>query len=217
MVNSGLTNGNGLPIDPEVTLAIAYAPAAARSGLEALFGFDRRLAAILATTTEPMIGQMRLTWWHDAVARASEIAGEPVLGALSVTGADPAALQRIVTGWEALLDGDDDDAMAAYADARGGGLFAAAAEVLGADDPVAAAGAGWALVDLARHHSRSEVAGKALAMARGQLADAPVRWSGAGRPLGVLTKLARRDLAGIEPQGSPRRIAAALALRLTGR
>lgn len=203
--------------DPEVQLVAAYAPATARAALSALWSLDARLASILRTTSEPMIGQMRLTWWHDAVGRPTAIAGEPVLAALAQAAVAPAAAQRIVEGWEALLDGEDNAALAQYASGRGSGLFAAAADALGAGDAVEAAGAGWALVDLARHHSRADVARRALALAAERLAEAPIGWSRAGRPLGMLTKLARRDLAGPEPQGSPRRIAALAVLALTGR
>lgn len=201
--------------DPEVRLAILYAPAGRRTALSALWGFDATLADVLRTTREPLVGQMRLTWWHDAAGREEAVAGQPVLAALAAEGLPGAQLQAIVEGWEALLDGDDDHALAAYADGRGGGLFAAAAGT--PDDRVAAAGAGWALVDLARHHSRAEVRARALALAAVRLAEAPTRWPKANRPLGMLAKLARRDLAGPEPQGSPRRIAAMAVLALTGR
>lgn len=206
-----------LVLDPEVALAIAYAPATVRAALRALWALDARLAGILRTTREPMVGQMRLTWWHEAVAAPQATAGEPVLAGLAGAGLPAAGLQQLVEGWEALLDGDDDAALAKFADARGGALFAVAASVLGAADAVAAAGAGWALVDLARHDSQPEVAQRALTLARERLATAPGRWSKPARPLGMLAKLARRDLSSLEPQGSPRRVAAMAALALTGR
>lgn len=217
MVNASLTNARDGIADPEVRLVAAYVPVSARPVFTALWALDARLAGILRTTSDAMIGQMRLTWWHDAVGRPAEIAGEPVLAGLADAGIAPAAAQRIVEGWEALLDGDGDDVIAEYAQGRGGGLFATMAEAIGADDPVEAAGVGWALVDLARHHSRPEVARRALALAADRLAAAPSRWSKAARPLAMLTKLARRDLGGLEPQGSPRRIAAIAALALIGR
>lgn len=218
MVNAPQTNADVTAIsDPEVRLAVAYAPARARAALIALWALDARLAAILRTTTEPMIGQMRLTWWHDAVGRPGAIAGEPILAALAVAGLAPVMSQRIVEGWEALLDDEDDAALGEFAAGRGGGLFAAAATALGIDAPVEDAGAGWALVDLARHHSRAEVAERALRLAADRLARGPVRWSKDARPLAMLAKLAGRDLAGPEPQGSPRRIAAMAALALIGR
>lgn len=217
MVNAPLTNLGEDIADPEVRLAAAYAPVSARPALVALWGLDARLAGILRTTSEPMIGQMRLTWWHDAVSRPAELPGEPVLAALAQAAIAPAAAQRIVEGWEALLDGEDEVALMDYAVGRGGGLFTAAANALGSTDAVDAAGAGWALVDLARHHSRADAAKRALTLAADRLAAAPSRFSKVARPLAMLTKLARRDLAGPEPQGSPRRIVALATLALTGR
>lgn len=219
MVNQPLTVSfdPDLVLDREVALALAYTPVRVRMQLTALWAFDARLAAILKTTRDPLVGQMRLTWWHEAIANPGTHRGEPVLEAIAKAGLETPGLQRIVTGWEALLDGEDDAAIADYAAGRGGGIFTIAARHLRADDAVSEAGAGWALVDLARHHSRPEVGRRALALAAENLAAAPRRWSKPARPLGMLTKLARRDLDGPEPQGSPRRIAAMALLALTGR
>ncbi|MES2755482.1 MAG: squalene/phytoene synthase family protein [Pseudomonadota bacterium] len=205
-------------IDPEVVLAIAYAPAAARPGLRALWALDTRLAELLRGTRDPALGQLRFKWWHDAVA-APEAAprGEPVLAALRDAGLSGTVLTAMVEGWAALLDGADDAALDAYARGRGGGLFAAAATILGSDSDVADAGAGWALVDLARHSGDPAVATRALALGGERLARAPRRWTRALRPLGMLAKLARRDLDGVQRQGSPRRMVAMAALALTGR
>jgi phytoene synthase len=107
--------------------------------------------------------------------------------------------------------------------AGGGGLFAAAGVLLGAErDPVEAAGRGWALVDLAWHASETGLRAAALAAARPTLAEATgVRWSRAGRPLGMLAHLARRDLEGDpaqpRPLGSPGRVGRALWHAVTGR
>lgn len=204
------------PRDPEVGLAIRYAAAAARPALTALWALDDQLASILRTTSDPMTGQLRLTWWHDALGRTEPVGGQPILAAVRDARFAMADLQRLVAGWEALLDEPTDATLTAYADGRAA-LFDVAAGALMTSAAVGDAGAGWALVDLARHHSSPAIAARALALARARLAAAPRIWSRAGRPLGLMTKLARRDLDGIEPQGSPRRIAAAVWLALTGR
>lgn len=214
VLNPSLEQGPGG--DPEVALALSYAPAGARDRLTVLWAFDARLADIVRTTTQPLVGRMRLTWWHDAVTSDAPPAGEPLVAQIAAAGLPRDALARMVDGWEALLDGDDADSLAAYAEGRGGGLFAAAGAVLGTGGSNRA-GEGWALVDLTRHHSRAMVAARALALARRRLAEAPVRWDRAARPLGALTKLARRDLNGVERQGAPRRVLAAAWLALTGR
>lgn len=207
-----------LTLDPEVALMIAYAPQRVQPGLRALWTFDARLATILRTTCDPTIGQLRLTWWHDAVGRAGTIAGEPLLAALAEAAIAPDRLQRMVEGWEALLDGADDAVLNTHAEGRGGALFGAAAVLLGADPgAVAETGAGWALVDLARHHSRPDIRARALALAAERLASAPRRWPRPLRSLGALAKLARRDLGGLEVQGSPGRLLALATLAITGR
>jgi len=215
--------------DPERRLALRYAPASARGALDALFALDATLGAILRSTTEPMVGQIRLTWWHEALERldAGMVPAEPVLSALAhdvlgrgVTGAQ---LAGMIDGWEALLDTAlDGHALEAHAAARGGGLFGAAGVVLGAwGDPVAAAGQGWALADLSRRLSDQALAMAARDRARPLLrAACAARWSRAGRALGALAHLARRDLdiapGESVPVGAPGRVARIFWHRISG-
>jgi 15-cis-phytoene synthase len=208
---------NTLAAEAERALALSYAPADRRAGVEALLLLDGTLGGILRTTREPLVGQMRLTWWADALAALDERAppAEPVLQALArdvlprgVTGAE---LAGMVDGWEALLDEPAD--LATHAAARGGRLFAAAAQVLGGEAPVAAAGEGWALSDLAGNLSDADEAARARALAAERLAAGPRWWPGRLRALGALALLARM---GGEP-GSPRRVGRLAWHRLTGR
>lgn len=211
--------------DPERRLVLLYAPRRARAGLAALWALDEALARLQRTTTQPLVGQMRLTWWHERLSALAEgaPAGEPVLAALRAevlpAGVAPAELARIVEGWEELLEGGrlGEAALARHGALRGGGLFGCAATILEVTgDPVTAAGAGWALVDLARHVSSAEERAAALRLAEPELAAATgVRWSRAGRPLGALAVLAARGVA--EPQEAPARTWRALRHRLTGR
>lgn len=216
---------SGPPADPERALALAYAPAAAREALGMLFRLDERLGDVVRTTSEPMLGQMRLTWWHEALS-APETAprGEPLLDELRrIAPSDRATLARLVEGWEELLEPLplDEGALEAFARSRGGGLFACAARLLRADaGGLERAGEGWALVDLAFNISDRETAERALAIARERLA-ARRRWPKALRPLGLLAALAARDArAGLgkpRRQGSPGRVARALWHGVTGR
>jgi phytoene synthase len=222
----------GQGADPEQGLAFSYARAGARSGLAALFALDSALAGILRTTREPIVGQMRLTWWHEALTRLDSAPppAEPVLQALALHvlphGVSGARLAGMIDGWEALLDAEtlEDTAIARYADARGGALFAMAGEVLGArdGDPVVPAGRGWALADLGRHLRDRAVAERVLGMAAAPLAEASgARWSRAARPLGALARIARMNLAvpldTPLPIGAPRRVGRLLLHRLWGR
>ena len=94
----------------EQALAVGYTPASARDGFAALLDLDHQLASILQSTTEPMIGQMRLTWWYEALEKLDHepAPAHPVLQRLAdlvlpggVRGAD---LAPMIEGWEALLD-----------------------------------------------------------------------------------------------------------------
>ncbi|MEO8374380.1 MAG: squalene/phytoene synthase family protein [Sphingomonas bacterium] len=224
--------GVGPAQDPESQLALHYAPAFASGAIHALFALDAALAQVLRTTREPMVGQMRLTWWHEALTRLDSAppAAEPVLQALAQHvlphGISGARLAGLIDGWEELLDGEtpDDAAIIRHADARGGALFAIAGEVLGArdTDPVVQAGRGWALADLGRHLSDRSVAERVLALAAASLAQAgQVRWSRPARPLGALAQIARMNLTvSLDqplPIGAPRRVGRLLLHRLWGR
>lgn len=212
--------------DPERALSLAYAPASARAALGLLWRVDEQLAQIVATTTTPAIGQMRLTWWHNALEQLHDgpAPAEPLLRALAAQpGIDARLLLPIIDGWEALLDPLplSDEQVALHGSGRGGALFEAACCLLtGQVDPgVRAAGELWALVDLACRISDATTAARAIARAR-TIADAvPRAWSRPLRPLGVLAGLARHD-SRAEPlrrrPGAPGRVARALRIGLFG-
>jgi 15-cis-phytoene synthase len=199
----------------ERRVVLSYAPATGRDGLAALLALDDQLAAIVRTTTQPMVGQMRLTWWHDAIMRLESAPppAQPVLQALSrhvvpVTGA--AALAPMIDGGEVLLDPDlSDEALREYAAGRGA-LFAAAAAVLGGSaERVGHAGEAWALLDLAAHVRDPALSGQARALAA-TLAERR-RWPRALRALGAMTSLASGH-----DRSPAARIGRALWLRVTG-
>ena len=215
-------------VDPERALAVSYAPAHLRAPLATLFALDERLAQIVATTTEPMIGLMRLAWWREAIEKLDRAPApaEPLLAALAevvVSGVPAATIAQVEDGWAAFLDGDlDAQAIARHGCERGGALFAAAAALLGdADDAQAIiAGTGWALADLGHRHSDAAVRAEARRQARAALAPlASRRWPRAQLPLAALAILATRDAAtdGPRRQGAPNRLFRLLALRLTRR
>jgi len=213
--------------DPERALAVAYAPASKRPGLTALLALDERFGAIVSSTTEPMIGLMRLAWWREALEKLDRdpAPAEPLLGLIAddvlPNGVTGAALAAIEDGWAALIDGEPDaDAIGRHGRERGRNLFSMAAILLGSDDPrLATAGEVWALTDLGFRHSDAKVRETALACARKLAADLPPgRWARAARPLAALFVLARRDAtAATRAQGRPDRMLRMLALRLTGR
>ncbi|WP_010216739.1 squalene/phytoene synthase family protein [Sphingomonas sp. PAMC 26621] len=218
--------------DPERYLALSYAVPAAQPGLTALLALDGTLGQILRTTREPMVGQMRLTWWHEALSALDHTAppAQPVLQALATEvvsrGVSGAALAGMIDGWEVLLDPDPltRTTLEAYAAHRGGTLFAQAGVLLGAGprDPLLQAGAGWALADLARHVRDAEAAALPRMLSQHELDAAfGLRWSRPARALGALALTARMDLAMLQdggpPSTSPRRVARLAWHRISGR
>lgn len=214
-------------MDPERALALAYVPAARRAAVEALWRLDVTLGAVLAGKREPMVARIRLAWWREALERLDTAPPppEPVLQALAAhvlpAGVSGAALAAMEEGWSILLAEEPLDAAAlgTYAEARGGLLFHHSARLLGGTDSVGAAGARWALVDLARHSTRPAEAAAALEAAAA-IAPEPA-WPKQLRPLAMLSLLARRDVARrsgpFERQGAPARMLRLLRYRLAGR
>ncbi|MGC2200644.1 MAG: phytoene/squalene synthase family protein [Stellaceae bacterium] len=65
---------------------VLFAPAARREALFALYAFNYEIARVRETVTQPMLGQMRLQWWREAIAAAFEggpIRHHPVVEPLS--------------------------------------------------------------------------------------------------------------------------------------
>jgi phytoene synthase len=214
-------------LDPDRRLALAYAPARARAGLDALWRLDVTLGAVLAGGREPMVARIRLAWWREALERLDTAPPppEPVLRALAVHvlpgGVAGAALAAMEEGWSILLAEAalDAEALQTYAKARGGLLFRHSARLLGAADEFEPAGARWALVDLARRTARPAEAAAALEAAASIARDAA--WPKQLRPLAMLSLLARRDVERrsrpLERQGAPGRMLRLMKYRLTGR
>lgn len=216
--------------DRDRYLATLYAPAEARPAVFALHALDLELARVVANAGEPMIGEIRLAWWREALARLDTAPppAEPILTAIASH-----ALPRGVTGrrlepledaFNALLladplSGRDLDA---YAERRGGTLFVALAMVLGGEAQHARAwGHTWALGELVRGPWLERVD-------FGQLASLDIaadrqRAPTALRPLAGLAALARRDIARwqaerlLEPRGSVARQLVLLRIILNGR
>lgn len=211
--------------DPERLLVLTYAPSSeAARALSALLALDDRLAETVRSTGEPMLGQIRLKWWQDALTAldGGPPPGEPVLEAIArdvlpygISGGEVGA---VAEAWAELLGADLDDAALGRFAQRGRVLFELAGRVAGSSkhDPLHAAGAGWALADLASGLSEMSEAAAARAHAKIALGEAASRrWSRNGRALGALAHSARMDLAGIAV-GAPRRVGRLLWHRLTG-
>lgn len=159
-----------------------------------LWTLDARLARLVATTSEPMIGQIRLAWWQEALSDGAGIKGrgEPLVDALRQIGAAPChGLGDWLDGWEALIG---DIGLDAYATGRGGGLFHALAGEANVPPWLRQAGAAWALWDLSGHAGDSRLAAEAIARAARLLLEEPPRWPTGWRPMQLAYALARHDI-----------------------
>jgi len=126
--------------EPDRYLAALLAPASARGHLLALAAFSSELARVPWTVTrEPMMGEVRLQWWRDALEPAESLArtGNPVADAVRAAVLErnlPRALLLDVIDARALDLTDapmaDDAALRDYLWKSEGALFALAARVL---------------------------------------------------------------------------------------
>ncbi len=184
---------------PEAELALAWSGEAVRAAMNTAFQLDRRLARIATRTQEVMLGQMRLAWWRDALARpvTERPRGDAVLDAIGThwTGRE-APLIAMVDGWEVLTTAERLGRAEAEAFAAQRGAFFVA---LWDDCPPAAAvrlsaaGLRWAAADAAAAVSDRQEREALIAAGRARqipLGRVPRRLRG----VAVLDALARRAL-----------------------
>jgi phytoene synthase len=126
------------------------ADAGARADLIALYAFEAELSAIPARVTQPLLAEMRFTWWAeqmDGVFAGAPRKGHPVLEALAAAVAGR-GLQRAPL--DALIDAHLDRAHGRPHDLEAlfTGPAVEAARLLGAPEPDLAAPAGrvWGLI-----------------------------------------------------------------------
>jgi len=219
--------------DSDRYIAALYAPEAVRAAVLALHALDLELVEVVRTTTEPMLGQIRLAWWRERLYEldAGAVPSQPILRAIAEHvvphGVSGASLEPLEDANIALLEGGD---VEAHALARGR-LFGAVARLLipelGAEAVAQAdrLGAGWAMVEAIREgHAAAEIA--TVAQSENWLSG--VKLPTAARSIAGLAALARRDLAalrraGLDPakvdwrRGTPGRQARLLWSIVTGR
>ncbi|MEL6207749.1 MAG: squalene/phytoene synthase family protein [Pseudomonadota bacterium] len=142
--------------DPDRFLATMTAPVEARAVLFPIYAFNLEVARAPWVSPEPIIGEMRLQWWRDALAeigrgdppRAHEVAA-PLAEVARRTPLPLQALDALVEHHRAVLETtpfSDTDALDAFLAATGGGLMWSAAAALGASEDAAPAirSLGWA-------------------------------------------------------------------------
>ena len=150
--------------DHDRYLTALFVPAGRREAVFALFAFNVEVARTRETVSEPILGQIRLQWWREALdgIYQGEVRDHPVVEGLS-DAVHRYGLER--ASFEILLDARADDlddappadlaALEAYASATSGTLSELAMAVLGfaGGAPSRAAhlvGTAWALIGLMR-------------------------------------------------------------------
>ncbi|HEV2562702.1 MAG TPA: phytoene/squalene synthase family protein [Rhizomicrobium sp.] len=158
--------------DPDRYYSALFAPAEKRPLLFALYAFNHEIARVAESVREPMLGEIRLQWWREAVESARD--GNPrahdVVRALAEVFASVGPPMEL---FEAMIEARSLDAanetfasieaLEAYADATSGNLMRVAARTLGADisDLARDTGIAYALTGILRaipfHASRGKL------------------------------------------------------------
>lgn len=184
-------------------------PGRVRPVIEVLFHIDAAMGDVVARSTEPALGRIKLAWWRERLEALGQKPppAEPRLRAVAEhllpAGISGAELAELEPGWATLLDAESDPALVA---SRGAKLFELGGRLLGAEDPMLAdAGALYALAAAGFVGAAKE----RLRLLRAHRFPRPLR------PLTMLARAAARDL---RSQGADRgRFLAMLAHRWSGR
>ena len=205
------------PISADRELALLHIPGRVRQAFAALFAVDAAMGDVVARSTDPALGRIKLAWWREQLQALDQAPppAEPRLRAVAEhllpLGISGAQLAELETGWATLLDAEVDSALVAE---RGAALFRIGGRLLGSDDSkLADAGALYALASVGRRGFLElfERGRDRLEQLRGH------RFTGAVRPLTMLARAAARDLDREEAEGSRGRTLAMLAHRWSGR
>jgi phytoene synthase len=184
-----------------------------------LFAVDEAMADVVARSTEPTLGAIKLAWWRERLEELDQgkVPAEPRLQAaareLLGRGISGTSLAGLEDGWLTLLEKEPDVERVAE---RGAKLFALAATLLGGSHP---------LIDPAGRVFAYEQVARRRLMTMHWPMDELYRLSRrrcpiALRPLTGLAALAARDAMrgpAVEPEGTPGRALALIMHRLTGR
>lgn len=202
-------------VDPDRWLASRFiGDAAARADVIALFGLNYELARVAGGVTNALMGEIRLTWWREAmeeIAAGKPPRKHPNVEALAASGFDPNALAALSEARFTDLDEGplkDEAAVMAYVDGTAGALAVLAARRLDASaDPHAVKGAAraWGLSGLWRLRQSG----------RDRL---PADWTQADiqRRVEAQLRLARAEVKGLPVAAFPAVAPAALARAYVG-
>jgi phytoene synthase len=207
--------------DPDRWLASRFvADPQTRADLVALYAFNHELARALIVASEPLMAEIRLTWWSEAVDEA--FAGRPVrahpaaqalAAAIRRRGLARAPLDSLIEARLRQVHKDpfaDEGALFAYLDGAAGALMQAAVGLLGGEADLAlvqAAGRAWGLCRVPRDIAPERLpasltperirtmTAQSIRAARGALRDLPVK----AFPAVAYATLARAYASGRHP------------------
>jgi len=97
--------------DRDLWLAALYAPAPLRKHIHAIYAFTGEAGEIAEKVSQPMLGEMRLRWWIDAILDATEDArahptADALLDTIAVVGLDRAEFADLLDARSADLYDD---------------------------------------------------------------------------------------------------------------
>jgi phytoene synthase len=157
-------------VDPDRYMCALFAPPRQHGALFALILFNAEIARVREIVSEPMLGQIRLQWWREAIeeiyagaGRRHEVA-DPLAEAIRAHGLSRNYFERLIDAREMDLDDAPPENLAAlehYAGESAAPLVSLALEIAGADagaltEIARHSGIGWALTGLMRtlpHHA----------------------------------------------------------------
>src|SRR4051794_37881880 len=155
MSEPGGAGGNSLPTglpdlaararsrDPDRYLTALFAPAERRPGLFALIAFNDEIARVREAVSQPILGQIRLQWWRDAVEQiysgkppAHEVA-QALAAAIASRNLDRILLEQMIDARETDLASEPPahvEDLLSYAANTAGNLVKLQLQALGAVD-----------------------------------------------------------------------------------
>jgi phytoene synthase len=198
--------------DRDRWIAALFAPAENRKHLHALSAFAYEMGRVGALVREPLAGEMRLTWWLEAIegARSEEARQSPIAAALLDTIESRRLPREAFTAWllaerDALYEAapTEPEAVAGLGRATRAPLFALSARALGGEAQAAAGPAGAAAA-LARRGLFAD-ARREIGLAEAALGAVSTEVAPAFATLAALELDARRGLSGKPPASAWRR------------
>ncbi len=218
-----------MPAESDQQIALGFAPNVVRRAFTTLLQLDARLAQIVMQTREVTLGKIKLQWWHDQLSAINVTiqAADPlitdVFDAFHHHDVTFETVARLTLGWNLLLEPLplDREHLSQYAFERGATLFEIGGQIAGhgSSEALRAAGAGWALIDLAFRCSDRKTALSAQSLARDLFGSKPERKLGRDlRPFALLAHFSAIDAQSgidqVKQDSAPRRAFEALKFSL---